>query len=531
MFLDARGDLPSDTRIECDLCVMGAGAAGITIARELASTGLSIYVLESGGLEFEDEIQALYKGTSIGHEYPALDIARLRFFGGSTNHWEGSCHPLEAVDFERRSWIAHSGWPITRSQLDPFYVRAQKYCGLGPFDYDAAHWVGKIAGKPLPLRADRVRTAISQLSPPVRFGIDYRQDLETAAHVVVLLHATVVDIIADPSNGQVSHVRFGELGGKRFTLSARAYVLALGGIENPRLLLSSNGVHPNGLGNQNDLVGRFFMDHPVVEGAILKPSDPKLDLSFYGVSDTQGSYRLNAHLELADEVLRQEQLVNIGAPFIPRDRYYASPGIESYHDIANALAKGRLPPHLWGDIGDVARDFDMVVEASSRRLFGRRLFSSAEELAYFGFDTMTEQTPNPESRVTLGDERDPFGMRRVKLDWRLSNSDKENLWRCYEVLGAELGRAGIGRVRLLRDREDALWTTRLSYGDHHMGTTRMSEDPRFGVVDADCRVHSVLNLYVAGSSVFPTGGHVPPTLTIVALAIRLADHLKSVFAV
>jgi choline dehydrogenase-like flavoprotein len=139
-----------------------------------------------------------------------------------------------------------------------------------------------------------------------------------------------------------------------------------------------------------------------------------------------------------------------------------------------------------------------------------------------------EQAPNPRSRVNLHhSKRDQLGLPATQLDWQLSDFDKFSIRRTAELIGIELGRAGLGRVRTDID-EDLSKFPLVETAWHHMGTTRMSENDRTGVVDSACRVHGLSNLYVAGSSVFPTGGRANPTLTIVALAIRLADHLKSV---
>jgi choline dehydrogenase-like flavoprotein len=167
-----------------------------------------------------------------------------------------------------------------------------------------------------------------------------------------------------------------------------------------------------------------------------------------------------------------------------------------------------------------------VAEAVSRKVLNKRLFDSADDRDFFMFDTMIEQTPDPDSRVTLGPAVDRLGQRKAVLNWRLSDGDKQNLWRCFELIAAEFGRTGMGRLRLFDDQPERIWDELLSFGYHHMGTTRASDDPKTGVVDANLRVHGMSNLYVAGSSVFPTGGHVPPTFTIVALAVRLAAHLK-----
>ncbi len=528
MFIDAR-KLPAGTLLDCDICILGAGAAGITLARELAGSPYKVCLLESGGFDIDQATQDLYKGEIAGRYYPPLDTARLRFFGGSTNHWDGNCTPLDALDFENRDWVDYSGWPISRSDVDPFYARAQPYCQLGPYRYDPAYWAPLAGGPALPLPPEKATTNIAQLSPPTRFGEVYRDDIGRAANVTAVLHANVLEIVPRSDDAsRIGHVRVAVLKGAAFTVTGRHFVLAMGGIENPRQLLLSNTSAPAGLGNQNDLVGRFFMEHPVVDGATFQPSRKDLNLKLYGET-VFGERALTAFLQVSDAALRRHKLTNMRAPLDPTTRYRASVGVEAFDELADELRGGPAPMSNWLDVKEVIEDFDMVLEAGARKLLHRHLFASAEDDVCFTMDTMVEQTPNPASRVTLAEERDVFGQRRVRLDWQIEQKTEDNLWRCFEIIGAALGQAGVGRLRSWREHAVRLWgKERLNYGFHHMGTTRMHQNASRGVVDADCRVHGLKNLYVAGSSVFPTGGHVPPTLTIVALAIRLADHLKRI---
>jgi len=529
MLLSAR-DLESSAAIECDICIIGGGAAGITIARELAGGQPKVCLLESGGLEYDAETQNLYRGEVTGWSYPALDAGRVRYFGGSTNHWAGSCEPFDQIDFEERPWVPYSGWPLARETLDPFYERAQAYCQLGPYQYDPQFWSEITDREPLLLDPHRVVSRVVQSSPPTRFGEVYRGDLERAANVQVLLHANALHLETAAVPGPVTEVTAGVLSGGQFKVRAQYFVLAAGGIENARILLLSGPADGRGLVDGSGLVGCFFMDHPVVEGAILRPARPHPDLTFYR-GRTFGVYGVHAHLQVAEEVLRRQRLKNVRAPLSPVSAYRLSEGIEAYHELSDALGEGELPPDLWEHIGSIMSDFDMVLEAISRRLFNRRLFDHAAEAEGFLLDAMVEPTPDPNNRVTLSEERDAFGLRRPILRWRIGERDRENLWRCYQIIGMELARIGAGRVRLLRNREEALWEDPrlLSYANHHIGTTRMSADSRRGVVDANGKVHGSPNLFVAGSSVFPTASHVPPTLTIVALAIRLGDHLRAQF--
>ena len=513
MFLDAR-TLPSGTAIETDICVVGAGAAGISIARELSGQPHRIALIESGGFEPEEPTQQLYDGRSIGRDYQPLDAVRLRYFGGTTNHWAGNCWPLSPIDFEPRPWIEFSGWPFNRSALDPFYRRAQDVCELGRFDYEPEPWAAQrgIAGPDFDpaLLVHR----ISQASPPTRFGPRYRRDLEQAPNVTTYLHANAVAFIRQ--SGTVAEARFATLTGRHFTVSARAFVLACGGLENPRLLLSSTGQgYERGLGNEFDLAGRFFMDHAHIVAALALLNEPAT-IAFYGEAETDPP--TSGHTALAPATQRRLETANPQFRIAGRS---PSPGINALSGLARDARSGRWPDRFGQRLRRVLGDVDGVVRELGHRGFGAGAVPR-DVIA------IAEQTPNPDSRVTLGPDCDPLGMRRIRLDWRANAQDKRSVRVAMQLFGQELGRLGLGRLRIDLDPDDTAWTERSWPGPHHMGTTRMHDDPRRGVVDRDCRVFGTENFYVAGSSVFPTSGSANPTLTVVALALRLADHLDRV---
>ncbi len=524
-------DLAEGQLLECDICISGAGAAGITLAVELSKQKFNVVMLESGGFEFDEEVQSLYQAQVNGTIYNDPEASRLRFFGGTTNHWAGNCGPLDSIDFERRDWLPYSGWPFSRADLDPYYERAQTYCQLWSFNYDSSHWQSVRGKSPLPLDPKKVITGITQKSPPTRFGEIYRYDLETSKNVFVYLYTNLIDINLSTDGNQVDTILAGGLDGKRFSVKAKKFVLALGGLENARMLLNCDKVHRTGIGNQYDLVGRYFMDHPVVSAATFLLADPSVDLSFYrqeqewppkpGVTNIFPY----GYLSLSDAMLREHGLTNVRAPLIPISHYRYSKGIESMHEVEAAIKAGNIPDNLGTHIANIVRDIDMVIEGVSRTTFNTKLFSYADDNDFLFSDVMIEQRPEPSNRVSLLPERDRLGLRKAVIDWRLGDDDKDNLWRVIRLIATEFGRAGLGRVK--QENSSRLFSELLSLGDHHMGTTRAHNDPHHGVVDANLKIHGVANLYIAGSSVFPTGGHVPPTLTIVALAIRLAEHLRN----
>lgn len=499
MLIDLR-QLAGDERFDGDVCVVGAGAAGISLARELAARGRSVILVESGGFEYEQATQALYggeeSGTLLDGQGQYLASTRLRYFGGTTNHWNGWCRPLDAEDFSVRPWVADVGWPLTRADLEPYYRRASPVVQISPFDYEE-----RTAGMPPKLfgGADELfDTCYFHLSPPTRFAALYRAELEESDRVRVLLHANLRRLDVDPASGHVRGAEVARIDGATFAVGARHYVLATGGIENARLLLAASDARPNGLGNDHDQVGRHFMDHPFLQiGYAVLPYWRYIIGRNYERSWVRSrSNFIHGVLRLKPEVQTREELLN---------------GVVIFQPLTGAQSRP-----LAADIAGFVKDQHLLRGEQEPR----------PGSTYFGWVLVHgEQSPNPESRVTLADETDALGMRRARLDWRLREQDKRSLMRLGELVAGRLGVHGHGRVRFLASDED-LWS-RTQWSFHHMGTTRMHADPRLGVVDADCKVHGVDNLFVAGSSVFPTVGVSNPTFTIVALALRLADHLAS----
>lgn len=523
MFIDAR-TLPNGQVLDTDICIVGGGAAGITLAKELMGSGLKVTLLESGDHGYEERTQSLYAGPNLGFPAWELDRQRIRALGGSTHHWAGNCMPLDPIDFEAREGIPYSGWPIGRADLDPFYPRAQKLVET-PVDtnYDTLENLQAIDKEPLKTNPDLLRTHLYAESPPTNFGQVYEDDLAAAVDVSVYLNANVLEIDSNETASEVTAMQVACIDGPRFTVKARRYVLALGGIETPRLLLLSNKVAPAGLGNDNDLVGRFFMDHASIRPSLLvlqAAGSSSTDL-YTEAHEVNGGYFRGA-LAASEKVLRDEQLPNFNFFLFSNSR---SPGQSSAITLRRTLGRGNMPDDLSRHLANVLTDLDGVTNEMYRKLSG-----SDEDLIdrdWLHPWIVCETIPNPESRVKLVEERDDiFGQNRIGLDWRMTAEDLRVFHRATEILAMELGRLGFGRVwsELLEDPSE--WP-QTGHGKHHCGTLRMSDNPRAGVVDQNCRMHGISNLYVAGSSVFPTHGHATPTLTIVALAIRLADQIRT----
>ena len=537
MFIDARA-LPMNAVVETDLCIIGGGAAGITISHQFIGTPVQVCLLESGTLDFDRATQTLYEGRNVGLPYFDLDVCQIRYFGGNTNAWGGWCRPLDPIDFRRRPWVAESGWPIGEAELRPFYSQAHALCQLRSDDYDparAAAEIGDPRARLVPFDPAQLEASIYRFSAPTRFGQVYREALRQAGNVRCYLNANVLRIMTSPEARSVTHVLVGCLGGRRFEVRAKRFVLASGGIENTRLLLLSNDVVSAGLGNQHDLVGRYFMEHPHTKRALFATRHT-MPSALYGL--TFRDQAISARLALTEALQEREGLLNYSGNIHPVYIGHTAEGWLAFRKLVLSVSRSRrtdpyirFPPYgrkglTLRQMVDVVRQIDKVAVAAFLQLFQPNRFISGYVL-----ESKSEQAPNPESRVTLDNARDAFGLNRVKLDWRTLPVDRHTVVRAEEIIEAELMRLGIGRLAPLDPAEIEGWPANLEGGWHQIGTTRMHEDPRRGVVDPDGRMHGVANLFVAGSSVFPTAGAAPPTLTIVAMALRLADHLKGLFAV
>lgn len=533
-----------------DICIIGAGPAGISIARSFIGTQLSVCLVESGGLAGEDSSQVLYQGASVGS--PELDpgTSRMRAFGGSCNVWGGGCIPLSALDLGQRDWVPHSGWPISYDEIEPYYRRAQMVCGIESHDFAQGTFLTPPARAPVAFDDAKLINHNFVLSP-IFFGEAYRSELERAANITVLLHANLLELEAAAAGSSVRQARIGALDGRKGIIRARHYVLACGGIENARLLLLSNSVAPKGLGNDKDLVGRYFMDHPSGKLGTLFTDAPDPLTRPYDRSGGKGPVPSFPELCLSEQAVQTHQLLSARVRPVAVEAP-APKGVQALRDLKNALRPGAQDESMALEgmtrAGRSCKDRDGqetakpaegigklglrvgiggwdIAQAALRKLAGKPTVKSdhVDVIGYF------EQAPNPDSRVTLGDEVDALGQRKICVDWRLTELD----WRTYRtaagLFGAELANSCGGRFQLepwLREGTGA--APELRGTAHHLGTTRMSDDPHSGVVDRQCRVHGVDNLYVVGSSVFPTGGWAFPTFTIVALSMRLAEHLRMI---
>ena len=526
--LRSAGDGITAQLAECDVCIIGSGPAGSAIARELSGTKLRVTLLESGGQDRLPEADALNAVENVGRERECDQwTVRNRILGGSSHTWGGRCAPFDAIDFEARPWVPASEWPFGLETLTPYLDRSAAHLGLamGTGFNDEGFWA--LAGK----RAPEMRPGPQELLPffwqfsrddaesypyeYMRFGRHLAGRL--GSNVTIVTGATALRVNVVESGRAVRSVEFAGFDGRRRTLAAGAVVLCAGGIENARLLLASNTQSPNGLGNERDLVGRYLMDH--LRGPM-------------GEFDIKGSEALQRHfgrfnlrgrlfragLRLSPEIQREERLLNcsawLGETLSENDPW----------DALRRCMSGK--PRLPADLSLIASNIGLFSRGLKQYFVDRN--GIPRGLAALSLVCMCEQRPDPESRVTLSEQRDALGQQLPRIDWRVHDDESRTMRRMAELVAKECVRLGFAPPRLEAwVREGANMPASFLDVAHPTGTTRISNDPAKGVVDSECCVHGIDGLYVAGSSVFPTAGHCNPTQMIVALALRVADRLKS----
>lgn len=525
MFADAR-TVEQDTTVEADLCVVGAGAAGIALALQLDGTAMRVCVLESGALEPRPDYAELNELEPTG--LPVGRCVRVRALGGTTRVWAGRWKPHDAIDFEHRPWIEHSGWPLTRAALEPYYARAATLLGLSPRPPDGRA-VGGGADRNDAAPADGgwlERTVFRSIDDDRRdFAERFGPALRRSRNVMVLLHGTAVNLEPDADANRVRHVDVRCLSGRSFRVAARRFVLAAGGIENPRLLLLSRSRTPRGLGNRYDQVGRYYMDHPKAQAGSIRPAGPLHLPAFWG--RTTGSGLVRVGLALSPAAQRRWRTLN---SYVLLSPVYTGAELQTVRALKGFVRRrsvgvrgGRGPgwPGWPAALREAGRAASFVCRRAAARVLGR--VETPRRVAVRNF---SEQPPRACNRVVLGADRDALGCPRARITWSVGAQERYSLRVLHRLLRRELERRGLGRLRSpLLDERDADWPVRRA-ASHHMGTTRMGRDPRTSVVDPNGRVHGLANLYVAGSSVFPTSGYANPTATILALTLRLADHIR-----
>jgi choline dehydrogenase-like flavoprotein len=516
--------LEDGRHIDADLCIIGAGAAGLMIARAFLASRLRVVLIESGGWRAEDQTQALSDGEAEPGTFRGLQAGRTRAFGGTTTVWGGQCIRMDPIDFARRAWVPESGWPIDAATLDPYYAAAEENLDITAQDRQECAW-RRFKLPAFDFDPDKLKAVHGVFIRNPDLGKRFRAELKAAPNLRVLLHANVVRLGTNAYGTQISEVEIHSLRGRAACVHARRVVLCAGAIENARLLLLSDASNSRGLGNTYDQVGRYLQDHPCGRAAVLSTDHPRVLQDHYNMLYGHGT-RYLPKIAISAVAQRAEQVLNcVGRLSYEFDD---QSGTRALLGLPAAVKAGEGPAALLARIGRVGRGLPDIADSAWRILV--KGLSPAPKPRRILLELFSEQAPDPDSRVTLGAATDALGLRQIRVDWRLDELTGRTL-RCFtRLVEEEFARLGLAQLQraswldeLIPRRPDVLD----SY--HPAGTTRMGLDPRHAVVDTDCQVFGVHGLYVAGSSVFPTSGAANPTLTVAAIALRVADHIKAEF--
>jgi choline dehydrogenase-like flavoprotein len=533
-----------------DLCVVGSGPAGMTVARELASTGLRIAVLESGKLKPTQLGDRLRRVRSEGIRIK--DYSRERVFGGASSTWAGLSSPLDPIDMGARPWLRDSGWPIPREEMLGFYGEAAARYRFPQLSAFGGSGFGGLreSGDFHPAWRDLDEKVFLAASEPQHFGRENRHIFDEAS-VDLWLDATVLRLEFHKTGGGIDRAVVRTAAGREWSLHAEAFVVATGGIENARLLLASRGGSGAALGNDWDQVGRWLMNHPKNYHGTVRLARPIVELPYY-LGCLRDGFAGYAGLKLRDAIQRERRLLNSYVRFEPLYPWSGSTGVESLVTIVKrsrfmlssfkAKRKGKVVSIR--DYSETGDDSDLQNERKSAAGWlglGANVVLDSPRVARYAYYRLVERAkpkihairlrnfvemePDPANRVTLGAERDELGCAVPVVHHECSELDRRSLVELHATLARELPAAGLGPLETQLSTSGP-WPIDQD-ASHHMGTTRMGTDPKISVVDPELRVHGVPNLFMAGASVFPTSGCANPTFTIVALSIRLARRLAA----
>ena len=508
-----------------DLCIIGAGAAGLALASQFMKGPGRVLVVESGRHEpdaYDDDLNAL---DSDGLRHDGWRAGRVRALGGTTRAWGGQLVPLRASEIESRDWVPYSGWPLKLEDLEPYYRRAEQLLQVEGFPYDETVW-HRLSLMPPAFDPREIRVRFSQWAALGRrnFAVLWRRELERSADVSVLIDATAVGIQCTPAGERCETLAIRSRSGRSASVRAHAFVIASGAIETARLLLSSRTSNGANVANSSGLVGRFFQDHISYVAGEVEPASRHV---IQHVFDPRyvGSTMYSLKLEPTDAAMRREGWLNAMGHIafqIPD-----ALGWMELRRILRSLQAGRLQlPSRDESIAMLRGSLELTRLVLTRYLARRRRSPGSGAIRLL---VDSEQAPCGDSRVLLDTRVDASGMTRARLDWRVNDLERRTLTGFARRLAAEFERLGLGKVRLAGDpnfdARDTLGAARDIF--HHMGTARMSATPGTGVTRPDLRCQDVDNLFVAGAAVFPAGGIANPTFTALALSLRLADRLKA----
>lgn len=499
-----------------DVCIVGAGAAGIVLTTQFVKQGRSVLLLEGGGSEVLEESQEPYQSELSGQHHNGIHNGRFRAKGGSTTRWGGQILELDELDFLARPGVKGSGWPLHKSELTPFYARAIELEGLSRANLvDADVWRQIKLSPPTIEDFDMI---FSRWCPEPNFARLHANILEDHDGVTVWLHANAVAMKWEDSRFRSILCR--TLSGIEATFSADEFIFCLGGIESSRFFLQPQAAA--GPWNRSGLLGCHFQDHIVCGAATIEVANPAaLHRSFDNVFSRGLKYQPKIHLRPA--VQEAEGTLNVAASFSFNSVFDSALG--QLKMTARNLLRGRWQSATMSDLSHALRHAPLLAKQVLRYRLHERAYNPPD--AVVGLLVHCEQEPESESRITLSDKVDRLGVFRTRLDWRIS--DRELFSMRTLVQHATKALEKIGRV--VADPAlmalDPAFRSKCGDGYHHMGGMRMSTSPDAGLVDLNLRIHGMENGYICSSAVFPTSGYSNPTHTLLALAVRLADHLTS----
>jgi len=558
-------ELNDQQKIIADVCIIGAGPAGMATAHEFLNSDLNVTILESGGNQYINPVQMLSKGELSGDMFLVQELTHLRQIGGTANSWILQMtdeeygyrySPLDEIDFEKRDDFPYSGWPFSKKELDPYYERAHITCGLGQYNYTAKYWAqGKF--QPIQFDEEKIYNSIFTFGPTKKFTKEIPEKITESNNVNLYFEATVVELLCDETGENVTTAVVKMFDGKEIYFKAKQFIITSNALQTPRLLLNSKKTHKNGIGNQNDNVGRYYMDHYLVPCGNFYPHDQKFinQLGFYDMQSVEGKTVLG-RINLNPTMMKKEGLRNMAVMLFPMAWNQSDldamnslnaikfPHFRMYHirfpidfakHVTQLLSK---PKELMIHIRNIFRGRNRLFRAVYEYIrygvpvflgLGRggwsRMANNEGKYDKFELLAIVEQSPNPENRLTVTNDKDELGCPKTKIHYICAEEDINSVEKAQKIMGETMEATGLGRYEPPAVGAEVMKT--LS-GIHHMlGTTRMSDDPASGVVDRDCCVHGMKNLFIAGSAVFPTGGYANPTLTNIALSIRVADKVKS----
>lgn len=509
-------DSGTPSGFDADIVIVGAGAAGLALAYEFRHHKARLVILESGGWDDELSTQSLYDTIDTGLSFKSAQTGRFRILGGSTTRWGGQSLPLMPIDFDKREWVPNSGWPLSYDDVGPYYHRANQFLDVDVLDYEDE--TARLLRTTRPdLRMHGLNYHYSKWARNPNLREVYRAELESSTNTKIVLHANVIEI--NITDDAVASLGFSTLGGKRGKVTGKIVIMATGALEVARLLLNQPLVSER----FEHVLGRYLQDHPATRlGHIESVDNNKLQRLFNGKRRAGRKYSVRVSLSPESQV--RDRLLNASCGFL------FSLGMVSPLEDARKMIKKELPWSVQRGLRVVAGSATMlppIGRAIMQYLSKGQIYLPGATCEVAG---SFEQLPDYTSRVSLSEQRDALGMRRLEVHWCISEETFRTALAFCERLTDALERSHIGRfvpLGLMQRECDNDFDGSLFHDqNHHLGTARMGASQRTSVVDENLRVHDLANLFIASSAVFPTGGHSNPTLTILALCMRLADHLK-----